>query len=402
MSPGEALTRRGRLALVLGGATYLGAWAFGSKILYPVALGLPVAVLLAWLWTAFANRPLQLRRTLPAGERLEGEDVEIQVDLASERRLLPARWTLLERISKLGQRATTLGADGRGRYVLERLPRGRYTFEDSMAVIEDPLGLERVEQPLTAPAALLVYPRLVELERLFSESGTRSHDGRRLLLRRPSGFDLHSVREYEHGDSLRKVHWRSTARRAQLMVKELEDAPRDEVAVVLDADPDAVVGESFDVQVRAAGSLLLAHVRRGRRALLVISGSRQDQQGVRSPEGDWRQALDLLAAAEPEPGPSLAALLADEGSAAGRALELAVVTASLPPRLVERLVARALGSGNVSLVLVDAASFAGAPPRPWPELLRLQAVGVAVAVLREGDDLAERLGAPRAAEVAHA
>jgi uncharacterized protein (DUF58 family) len=402
MSPGEALTRRGRLALVLGGATYLGAWAFGSKILYPVALGLPVAVLLAWLWTAFANRPLQLRRTLPAGERLEGEDVEIQVDLASERRLLPARWTLLERISKLGQQATTLGADGRGRYVLERLPRGRYTFEDSIAVIEDPLGLERVEQPLTAPAALLVYPRLVELERLFSESGTRSHDGRRLLLRRPSGFDLHSVREYEHGDSLRKVHWRTTARRAQLMVKELEDAPRDEVAVVLDADPDAVVGESFDVQVRAAGSLLLAHVRRGRRALLVISGSRQDQQGVRSPEGDWRQALDLLAAAEPEPGPSLAALLADEGSAAGRALELAVVTASLPPRLVERLVARALGSGNVSLVLVDAASFAGAPPRPWPELLRLQAVGVAVAVLREGDDLAERLGAPRAAQVAHA
>ena len=154
-----------------------------------------------------------------------------------------------------------------------------------MAVIEDPLGLERVEQPLTAPAAVLVYPRLVELERLFSESGTRSHDGRRLLLRRPSGFDLHSVREYEHGDSLRKVHWRTTARRAQLMVKELEDAPRDEVAVVLDADPDAVVGESFDVQVRAAGSLLLAHVRRGRRALLVINGSRQDQQGVRSPEG---------------------------------------------------------------------------------------------------------------------
>jgi uncharacterized protein (DUF58 family) len=396
------MTRRGRLALVLGGATYLGAWAFGSKILYPVALGLPVAVLLAWLWTAFANRPLQLRRTLPAGERLEGEDVEIQVDLASERRLLPARWTLLERISKLGQRATALGADGRARYVLERLPRGRYTFEDSMAVIEDPLGLERVEQPLTAPAALLVYPRLVELEHLFSESGTRSHDGRRLLLRRPSGFDLHSVREYEHGDSLRKVHWRTTARRAQLMVKELEDAPRDEVAVVLDADPDAVVGESFDVQVRAAGSLLLAHVRRGRRALLVINGSRQDQQGVRSPEGDWRQALDLLAAAEPEPGPSLAALLADDGSAAGRALELAVVTASLPPRLVERLVARALGSGNVSLVLVDAASFAGAPPRPWPELLRLQAVGVAVAVLREGDNLAERLGAPRAAEVAHA
>ena len=395
------MTRRGRLALALGATTYLAAWAFGSKILYPVGIGLPVAVLLAWLWTALANRPLSIRRTLPSGERLEGEDVEVVVRLASERRLLPARWTLRERIGKLGELTTPVGATGYARYVLERLPRGRYEFERSVAVIEDPFGLERVEQPLESPGALLVYPRLVELGRLFSESGTRSHDGRRLLLRRPSGFDLHSVRDYEHGDSLRKVHWRSTARRGQLMVKELEDSPRDEVAVVLDADPGAVVGESFDLQVRAAGSLLLSHVRRGRRAVLVVNGAHAELQGVRSAEGDWRQALDLLAAVEPEPGPPLAAVLTDEASAVARALELAVVTASLPPRLVERLVERALSSGSVSLVFVETTSFAGAPPKPVPELLRLQAAGVVVAVLRDGDDLAERLGAAEA-EAAHA
>jgi uncharacterized protein (DUF58 family) len=394
------MTRRGRLALALGATTYLAAWAFGSKILYPVGIGLPVAVLLAWLWTAVANRPLGIRRTLAAGERVEGEDVEVTVRLTSERRLVPARWTLRERIGKLGEVDTPVGATGFARYVLKRLPRGRYEFEGAAAVIEDPFGLERVEQPLEAPGALLVYPRLVELNRLFSEGGTRSHDGRRLLLRRPSGFDLHSVREYEHGDSLRKVHWRSTARRAQLMVKELEDAPRDEVAVVLDADPGAVVGQSFDVQVRAAGSLLLSHVRRGRRAVLVVNGARAQQQGVRSAEGDWRQALDLLAAAEPEPGPPLAAVLSDESSAVARSLELAVVTASLPPRLVERLVERSLASGSVSLVFVDPTSFAGAPAKPVPELLRLQAAGVAVAVLRDGDDLAQRLGAA-AAEAAH-
>ena len=88
------------------------------------------------------------------------------------------------------------------------------------------------------------------LDRLFSESGAHAQDGRRLLLRRPSGFDLHSVREYEQGESLRKVHWRSTARRGQLMVKELEDAPRDEIAVLLDADASAVV----ERQLRRAGA----------------------------------------------------------------------------------------------------------------------------------------------------
>ena len=394
------MTSRGRLALVLGVVTYFAAWAFGSQVLYPVALGLPLAVLLAWLWTALANRPLELRRELPGGERLEGDDVEIEVRLASQRRLVPARWTLRERIGRLGERSTVLGADGHARYRLRQLPRGRYTFEGSIAAIEDPFGLERVEQPLDAPGALLVYPRLVELDRLFSEGGTRAHDGRRLLLRRPSGFDLHSVREYEHGDSLRKVHWRSTARRAQLMVKELEDAPRDEVAVVLDADPDAVVGGSFDLQVRAAGSLLLSHVRRGRRAVLAINGSEPEQHAVRSAEGDWRSALDLLAAVEPEPGPPLAALLVDESSPVARSLELALVTASLPPRLVERLAERALASGSVSVVFVDASSFNGAAPAPRPELLRLQAAGVAVVVLRDGDDLAERLAPARAPEAA--
>jgi uncharacterized protein (DUF58 family) len=396
------MTRRGRLALTLGGATYLAAWAVGSKSLYPVALGLPAAVLLGWLWTRVANRPLELRRFLPAGERLEGDDVEVRVELAGEQRLLPARWVLREQIGRLGERATPLAAHGRASYVLERLPRGRYAFEESHAVIEDPFGFQRVEQPLAAPGAILVYPRLVELDRLFSESGLRSHDGRRLLSRRPAGFDLHSVRDYEHGDSLRKVHWRSTARRGQLMVKELEDSPRDEVAVVLDADPAAIVGESFDVQVRAAGSILLTHVRRGRRALLVLNAGRPQQQRVQSAEGDWRQALDLLAAAEPEPGSPLAALLADEGGPAGRALELAVVAASLPARLVERLVARSLGSGSVSLVLVEPATFGGHDPVRRPELLRLQAAGVAVIVVRSGDHLRERLSAAEAPEAARA
>src|SRR4029453_8293851 len=95
---GSRMTHRGRLALVLGGATYFGAWAFGSKILYPVALGLPLAVLLGWLWTALANRPLQLRRTMPGGERLEGDDVKVALELVSEQRLVPARWTLRERV----------------------------------------------------------------------------------------------------------------------------------------------------------------------------------------------------------------------------------------------------------------------------------------------------------------
>src|SRR5436189_243684 len=248
----------------------------------------------------------------------------------------------------------------------------------------------------------LANPRLVRLDSLFSETGAHLHDGRRLLLRRHSGFELHGVREYAQGESLRRVHWRSTARRGQLMVKEMEDAPRDEIAVLLDADAAAVVRDSFDVQVRAAGSMLESYVRRGRRAVLVVNSAQRDVQQVHSAAADWRRALELLASAEPTGRSAVARLLAEHDGPAARALELAVVTARLEPALVDRLVQRAASRRRVSLVYVDPTSFNGARRMPAPLLLRLQTAGIPVVILRAGDDLAAALEGPGVPEAAHA
>jgi uncharacterized protein (DUF58 family) len=390
---------RARVALALAAATYAVAWLFGSRALYPLAIGLALAALAAWGWTRLAAGPMTLRRRAGRGEHFEGEDV--WVTLVLERRsLVPTGpLTLVERLSGLGERRTRLRRDGRrlaGEYVLERLPRGRYEFGSAEVVVEDPFGLERVSVPLSTPGAVVVYPRLVGLETLFSESGRHAQDGRRLLLRRPSGFDLHSVRDYEQGESLRKVHWRSTARRGQLMVKELEDAPRDEVVVLLDCDPAGDVGaqpgSSFDVAVRAAGSVLHAHARRGRRCVLALNRARPEIHRIASLEGDWRAAMESLAAARADGTQPVAALVGREGGLVSRALELTVVTARLEPRFADRLAQRATSHRGVSLVWIDAASFAGRPARREPALLRLQAAGVAVAVVRKGDDLRAALG----------
>jgi uncharacterized protein (DUF58 family) len=385
------MTARGRALLGLGLLTYVVARAFGAKPLYPVAVGLLLAVALAWLWVRLARGPMRLRRRLGDEERLEGDDVEVHLDVEYRAHVPPASLTIVEHVEGLGERRTPLEV-GHGRYTLHGLARGRYAFLEVRAVIEDAFGLQRAEVPLGAPATILVYPRLVELERLFSEGGSYAQDGRRLLLRRPSGFDLHSVREYEQGESLRKVHWRSTAKRGELLVKELEDAPRDETAVLLDAQVGPARA-AFDVQVRAAGSLLLAQAKRGRRALLIVNAATRTTQRVHSFETDWHPAYDLLAAAEPDGRTPPAALLADEGGAAARARELTVVTATLSPQLVERLLQRALSQHQAALVYVDAASFGGDTPSREPGLLRLQAAGVPVAVLRAGEDLQAALSA---------
>jgi uncharacterized protein (DUF58 family) len=400
------LTDRGRFALALGGGTYLAGWAFGSEALYPVAVGLVLSVVAATLWVRLAARPVSLRRSVIGGDHVAGDDILIRLEVQVDGRFVPGSLGVVERIERIGRRDVLLTKqEGRlmGEYVLDAVPRGRYPIGSAEAVVEDPFSLERREIDLETPGALLVYPRLVELDTLFSETGSRAQDGRRLLLRRPSGFDLHSVREYEQGESLRRVHWPSTAKRGQLMVKDLEDSPRDEALVLLDADAATVVGippeSSFETAVSAAGSILRAHAGRGRRAALVVNGAEARYQPVHSLEGDWGLALELLAAVEPDGRTPVAGLLVEGSGHASKALEVCVVTAALSPRLTERLLQRSVTRRGTSVVYVDAASYAGlaAPAgRPGPDvrgqIARLEHAGIAVCVLSHGDDLAARLG----------
>ena len=397
------LTDRGRWILALGGGIYLAAWALGSRVLYPVAIGLVLAVLAASLWVRFLQRPMSLRRNFGRGERLAGDDIPVQVELDADGFVPSGTLILRERVARLGERETALTRRHgrlRGRYLLRRVPRGRYPIEEAEVVIEDPFGLERATVGLPTGASILVYPRLVDVDRLFSESGARTPEGRRLLMRRPTGFDLHSVRDYQQGESLRRVHWPTTARRGQLMVKDLEDSPRDEALVVLDADVAFDVGtppeSSFELAVSAAGSILRAHAGRGRRAGLLVNGIEPRYQQVHSLDGDWGLALELLASARSDGRSPVAALLVEGAGMPSKALELCVVTSGLSARLADRLLQRAVTRRSTSLVYVDPASFAASPAEIPTEvrvqLARLDHSGIPVCVLRRGDDLAARLG----------
>ena len=382
------MTRRGRAVLALGFAVYLVAWIFGSRALYPVAAGLVVAVLLAYAWVKLSSRPPYVHRHGVRREVLEGEDVRVDLDVRIPSAVPAPSVVATEAAGKLPERVVELWPVPHRRYAggyeLRDVRRGRYVFEPVRLTIEDPFGLARTRLEKGEPEALVVYPRLVELPALFSEGGMHAQDGRRLLLRRPTGFELHSVREHIEGESLRAVHWPSTARRGRLMVKELEDAPRDEVVVVLDADSAATAGETFETAVRAAGSILRAHVRRGRRCALVVNSASRPSQPVAS-ESDWHRALELLAVVEPDGRTPVHALLQAEGGVAARALELVVVTSRVDVPLADRLVQRQLSRRGASVVHIAPTAA------PEPQLLRLQSVGIPVAVVRPGDDLVAQL-----------
>ena len=192
-----------------------------------------------------------------------------------------------ERISKLGERrdeaARATGRGARAATCSTRFRAAATSSRQATAVLEDPFGLERAQVDLRRRRR---RPRLPAARRarppLLRDRASRARRAAGCCCASPSGFDLHSVRDYEQGESLRRVHWRSTAQaRAQLMVKELEDAPRDEVAVVLDATR---TGRRPAAELRrcrcARPDRSCARTRAAdRRAVLVVNGA---PRGIRA------------------------------------------------------------------------------------------------------------------------
>jgi uncharacterized protein (DUF58 family) len=385
--------RRSSGAVGLGLAALVASWAFGSTPLVVVGLGLVAAGIFARLWARAAEGSMKFERKLLAGERIEGDDLAVEIRARHRRRLLGGSIVLRQRLGPLEQAVRMQ----RSRTVVafESLPRGRHRLAPLHITMTDPLGLARVDEEVDDEATVLIRPRIPTLTSIFSTRGARDAGAARSRLRRPTGFEIHAVRDYAPGEPLRAVHWPSTARRGKLMVKELDDAPRDDLAIVLDQDADGVAGpvgrSSFDAAVRTAGALALAHVLWNRRVVLVGTAAETDDVRVRAAGHDWELALDSLATVEPVADARVDRVLRSPSAAISRAREIVVVTAR-PDRAVEPLLELRRGGRSVSLVIVASETYAGRARGPQqPAALRAAAQGVPVAVISAETPIAEAL-----------
>ena len=399
------MTRRPRTAGVradsgaglLALAVLAAAWVVGSTALTVLGIGLAVAALAARLWSTAASRMLTVERLPATVPPVEGGQLRLGIAVRGPTWLC-SRLVLHETVGPLGDMDIAIGRGGTAQLVVDDVPRGRYRLGPGRLLAHDPLGVATVEQDVPPGATVLVRPRVPEIGALFTESGARGEGGRRAHMRRPSGLEPHGVREYVEGEPLRAVHWPTSARRGELMVRELEDAPRDSVAIVLDVDAGGAAGpvgrSSLDEAVRVAAGLVRAHAGRSRRALLVVASPQPGIHRVQSLGRDWDAALDALAAVEPVEGTPLRELVTARG-ALGLVPELVVVT-SRPEIVEDALVARRSTGRFCAIVAVDAQTYTGREPSdPSRTLLRLASAGVAIAVVRRGDRLEDSLSGLR-------
>ncbi len=259
-----------------------------------------------------------------------------------------------------------------------------------------PFGVAEVRRAVRAPGRIVVYPRLVPVGdlALLGASGAGGESTR--SAGRGPGREFHGVREYQPGDSLRHVHWPSTARHGSLIVREFEPDRPARLSVVVDTWADAGSNgpeTPLDLCCSAGASVAAEALRRGHG--ITVAGGRNGAVAV-APDADRATALTWFAELRAPGGLALADVLRQAGaSLAGSASILLVFPTwhSNPAPALAPEVERLGGEGRkVAAVVVDAAAARPSVPFLSPaevgELVAaLDAAGADVHLVRAGDDL---------------
>lgn len=262
-------TRRG---VVVGGVAVVGtalAFAFGGRSLNAVVLPAVVALVAGAAELTF--RPDVAVRRTPPPDGFPGETHEVTLTFETDD---PFPATVSDRLGEgLDGDSTAETVVGREpvRYEVHYASRGRHELGPALLVDEDILGLFRRTRPLFESDAVLVYPRV----RPLSSAGVANLTGGGPLRGPPERGEFDTLREYVHGDSLRDIHWKSSARQDALVVQEYADAP----------DPDAVTvvagatGGFDDAMAEATASVAMALLDEGMPVALWTPEGRAEAHG---------------------------------------------------------------------------------------------------------------------------
>lgn|GEM_PF-594815 len=145
---------------------------------------------------------------------------------------------------------------------------GEHRFPRPLLVLRDHLGLFSRTLRLDLDSHVSILPRYEKIQgkKLLIIPSTKP-GGLSAARRRGAGTQFFEVREYQHGDEIRRIEWKSTARLLKLMVKEFEQESSLEVAAIIDTSPSMVYGRvgytKLEYSIRAAATIGEYLARRG-------------------------------------------------------------------------------------------------------------------------------------------
>ncbi|MBI5949230.1 MAG: DUF58 domain-containing protein [Chloroflexi bacterium] len=361
------------------------------RLVYLIALAVPLSWFIAWYNTqglvVFADR-----RTDRAQVGQEAQEV-IEV---RNRGIFPKLWLEVEDPSELpGHRSRRVVVvpprRSRNWIVDTRLTRrGLYNWGPVRVTSTDPFGLFRRVREFGGQQQILVYPPVVDLPHFQAPPANLPGEGR---FRKRTHYvtpNASGVREYAPGDAFNRIHWRSTARTGELMVKTFELDPASDIFVVqdLEARVNAGRGEESTEEygVRVAASIARHYLLSNRSVGLITFG--RDLRVIEPERGPQQltRILETLATVRAVGDAPLGNLLQEEQRRFGRHTTLVIVTPAMDDHWLTAVQSLTQRGVRAAVVLLDPSTFGGAKSALMM-YGELTASDIVTYVVSRGDDL---------------
>ena len=249
MTPGRIFVL---IMLIVGGVgTAVNGGTVYIRLLYLSAL----LLLAAWALTALSLRGLKVDRQARSLRASVGDIFEEHFEIYNTSKL-PKLWLEVANETTIphatGSRVLTFLRAKQKRIYTSRTwltNRGGFPLGPTKITSGDPFGIFRVSKSYPAAASLVVLPMLFPVAEFVSPPGLLP--GGKAIRRKSIDVTPHAagIREYVHGDPMKRIHWPTSIRRGQLMVKEFEQDPQSEVWLFLDTHKNthlAKPGENHD------------------------------------------------------------------------------------------------------------------------------------------------------------
>ena len=367
----DALIRRHLSLTVLGliffvclmSALSTGFW-LPARLAYVVLLSIPVA----YFWARANTRDLQVTVERPQDRLQEGQEFQERITVKNLS-WLTKLWLEVEDPSDMpghsARQVITLGPRESRTWRTSTLCRLRGLFSVGPVRITtgDPFGFFRYTNTYGRPQHVLVYPRATELPNFYVPPANLPGEGR---FRRRTHYvtpNASGVREYEPGDSFNRIHWPTTARTNQLMVKLFELDPASDIWVVLDLDKSVQVGEgeegTEEYAVRLAASIARFFLVANRSVGFISYGNRLFVENAERGAQHFTRILEALALSRAVGDVPLGTLITEEGKRFGRHTTVVVVTPSTSEDWVASLQFLAERGVKVAAVLLEPSTFGG-------------------------------------------
>jgi uncharacterized protein (DUF58 family) len=260
------LTIRGRCFLAAGVAAIICGIQVGEHDFVRIGLLAAAVPLLAWVLTRRTERDVWVRRTLSTTQVEAGEPAEVHLEVGSsggrrtgllllEEELPPA----LGEPQRFALEPMGPGQQQSVRYLIRTPHRGRYPVGPVQVRVAEPTGMVDLRQTISSTGSLLVTPRTEALPRisLTGRWAGAGDDRTRDLV--GSGSPDVTIREYRLGDDLRRIHWPSSARTDELMVRREEQQWQSRCTLLIDnrtvAHRGYGTGSSMERAVSVAASI---------------------------------------------------------------------------------------------------------------------------------------------------